>query len=224
MRAADEDKVLLTLNLLQGTAYHWWLTQPASQQDPPEITWKEFLRAFRERFLPPSYHEDKMQDFLTIKQEWGSEDRESVADYTAQFEQLLLYEGPLYQDPVTQRDHYLNGFRPQLYKSLCTIAWKDRWEAMNLERADQRILEQKGASRESGKRKVVGSREESPQTSHSKRKKARTSNQSGAPPPEEPHPAAIFVEDHISASAKFAQAPASDAESRDTTSVNVLKE
>ncbi|CAN1187112.1 hypothetical protein LINPERHAP2_LOCUS38537 [Linum perenne] len=47
MRAADEDKVLLTLNLLQGTAYHWWLTQPASQQDPPEITWEEFLRAFR---------------------------------------------------------------------------------------------------------------------------------------------------------------------------------
>ncbi|CAN1787323.1 hypothetical protein LINPERHAP1_LOCUS17594 [Linum perenne] len=144
MRATDEDKVLLTLNLLQGTAYHWWLTQPASQQDPPEITWEEFLRAFRERFLPPSYHEDKMQDFLTIKQEWGSEDRESVADYTAQFEQLLPYGGPLYKDPVAQRDHYLNGLRPQLYKSLCTFAWKDRWEAyhapMNLERADQRIL------------------------------------------------------------------------------------
>ncbi|CAN1154109.1 hypothetical protein LINPERHAP2_LOCUS19824 [Linum perenne] len=54
MQAADEDKVLLTLNLLQGTAYHWWLTQPASQQDPPEITWEELLRAFRELFLPPS--------------------------------------------------------------------------------------------------------------------------------------------------------------------------
>ncbi|CAN1130161.1 hypothetical protein LINPERHAP1_LOCUS23191 [Linum perenne] len=114
MRAADEDKVLLTLNLLQGTAYHWWLTQPASQQDPPEITWEEFLRAFRERFLPPFYHEDKMQDFLTIKQEWGSEDRESVADYTARFEQLLPYGGLLYQVPVAQRDHYLNGLRPQL--------------------------------------------------------------------------------------------------------------
>ncbi|CAN1126410.1 hypothetical protein LINPERPRIM_LOCUS4995 [Linum perenne] len=44
MRAADEDKVLLTLNLIQGTAYHWWLTQPASQQDPPEITWKNFYK------------------------------------------------------------------------------------------------------------------------------------------------------------------------------------
>ncbi|CAN1126758.1 hypothetical protein LINPERHAP2_LOCUS3617 [Linum perenne] len=190
MRATDEDKVLLTLNLLQGTAYHWWLTQPASQQDPPEITWEEFLRAFRERFLPPSYHEDKMQDFLTIKQEWGSEDRELVADYTARFEQLLPYGGLLYQEPIAQRDHYLNGLRPQLYKSLCTIAWKDRWEAyhaaMNLERADQRILEQKGASRELGKRKVVGPREESPQTSRSKHKKARTSNQGYAYPPPMP--------------------------------------
>ncbi|CAN1137140.1 Transposon Ty3-G Gag-Pol polyprotein [Linum perenne] len=190
MRAADEDKVLLTLNLLQGTTYQWWLTQPASQQDPLEITWEEFLRAFRERFLPPSYHEDKMQDFLTIKQKWESEDRESVADYTARFEQLLPYGGPIYQDPVAQRDHYLIGLRPQLYKFLCTVALKDRWEAyhaaMNLERPDQRILEQKVASKESGKRKVVGSREESPRTSRSKKKKARTSNHGYAYPPPRP--------------------------------------
>ncbi|CAN1749436.1 hypothetical protein LINPERHAP1_LOCUS3707 [Linum perenne] len=109
MRDADEDKVLLTLNLLQGTAYHWWLTQPASQQDPPEITWEEFPRAFRERFLTPSYHEDKIQDFLTIKQEWGSEYRESVADYTAWFEQLLPYGGLLYQDPVAQRAQWIKA-------------------------------------------------------------------------------------------------------------------
>ncbi|CAN1177569.1 hypothetical protein LINPERHAP1_LOCUS29940 [Linum perenne] len=102
MRAADEDKVLLTLNLLQCTAFHWWLMQPANQQDPPEITWEEFLRAFRESFLPPSYHEDKMQEFLTIKQKWGSEDRESVVDYTARFEQLLPYGGPLYQHLVAK--------------------------------------------------------------------------------------------------------------------------
>ncbi|CAN1787445.1 hypothetical protein LINPERHAP1_LOCUS17654 [Linum perenne] len=131
-----------------------------------------------------------MQDFLTIKQEWGSKDRESVADYTARFEQLLPYGGPIYQDPVAQRDHYLNGLRPQLYKSLCTVALKDRWEAyhaaMNLERADQRILEKKVASKESGKRKVVGSREESPQTSRSKKKKARTSDHGYAYPPPRP--------------------------------------
>ncbi|CAN1138524.1 hypothetical protein LINPERPRIM_LOCUS5187 [Linum perenne] len=116
MRATNEDKVLIILNPLQGTAYHWWLTQPVSQQDPPKITWEEFLRAFRERFLPPSYHEDKMQEFLTIKQEWENEDRESVADYTARFEQLLPYGGPFYQDPIAQRDHYLHGLRPHLYK------------------------------------------------------------------------------------------------------------
>ncbi|CAN1192059.1 hypothetical protein LINPERHAP2_LOCUS41370 [Linum perenne] len=152
--------------------------------------WEEFLRAFRERFIQPSYHGDRMQEFLTIKQEWGSEDQESVTDYTARFEQLLPYGGPLYQDLVAQRDHYLHGLRSHLYKSLCTIVWKDRWEAyhvvMNLERADQRILEQKVASKESVKRKVVGSREEFPQTSCSKKKKARTSNQGYAYPPPRP--------------------------------------
>ncbi|CAN1126436.1 hypothetical protein LINPERHAP2_LOCUS3434 [Linum perenne] len=57
---------------------------------------------------------------------------------------------------------------------------------MNLERADQQILEQKVASKESGKRKVVGLREESPRTSRSKKKKARTSNQGYAYPPPRP--------------------------------------
>ncbi|CAN1167646.1 hypothetical protein LINPERHAP1_LOCUS7660, partial [Linum perenne] len=101
-----------------------------------------------------------------------------------------LMEDPSIRTKVAQRDHYLNGLRPHLYKSLCTIAWKDRWEgyhaAMNLERADQRILEQKVASKESGKGKVVGSREESPRTSRSKKKKARTSNQGCSYPPPRP--------------------------------------
>ncbi|CAN1136260.1 hypothetical protein LINPERHAP1_LOCUS12806 [Linum perenne] len=131
-----------------------------------------------------------MQEFLTIKQEWGSEDRESVADYTGWFEQLLPYGGPLYQDLVAQRDHYLHGLRPHLYKSLCTIVWKDCWEAyhavMNLERADQRMLEQKVASKESRKRKVVGSWEELPRTSCSMKKKSKTSNQGYTYPPLRP--------------------------------------
>ncbi|CAN1193813.1 hypothetical protein LINPERHAP2_LOCUS42192 [Linum perenne] len=111
--------VLISLYKTERTA------EPQLKRDATSQSW----RTIRERFLPPSYHEDKIQDFLTIKQEWGSEDRESVDDYTARFEQLLPYGGPLYQDPVAQRDHYLNGLRPQLYKSLCTFAWKDRWEA-----------------------------------------------------------------------------------------------
>ncbi|CAN1121372.1 hypothetical protein LINPERHAP1_LOCUS6043 [Linum perenne] len=178
-----------------------------------------------------------MQDFLTIKQEWGSEERESMADYTARFEQLLPYGGPIYQDPVAQRDHYINGLRPQLYKSLCTVALKDRWEAyhaaMNLERADQRILEQKVASKESGKRKVLGHvrSHHGPLVQRKRRLGPLTmvtltllQGQSGAPPLQGPHPAAIFVGDHISASANFAPALASDAESKDITSMNVLIE
>ncbi|CAN1777560.1 hypothetical protein LINPERHAP1_LOCUS14103 [Linum perenne] len=38
MRGTNEDMVLLTVSLLQEAAYDWWLTQPASQHEPPTIT------------------------------------------------------------------------------------------------------------------------------------------------------------------------------------------
>ncbi|CAN1317323.1 hypothetical protein LINPERPRIM_LOCUS30402 [Linum perenne] len=37
MRGTNEDMVLLTVSLLQEAAYDWWLTQPASQYEPPTI-------------------------------------------------------------------------------------------------------------------------------------------------------------------------------------------
>ncbi|CAN0859012.1 hypothetical protein LINGRAHAP2_LOCUS7543, partial [Linum grandiflorum] len=104
MRASDEDKVLLTLSLLQGAAHHWWLTQAAGQQDPPEITWAEFLVAFKNHFVPAEYKRDKQREFILIKQKWGSEERESVAEYTARFNMLLQYGGTQYQDPEAQKE------------------------------------------------------------------------------------------------------------------------
>ncbi|CAN1140976.1 hypothetical protein LINPERPRIM_LOCUS25176 [Linum perenne] len=92
MRATDEDRVLLTVSLLQEAAYDWWLTQPASQHEPPAITWAEFVRIFRNHFIPESYRDAKQKEFLMIKQQWESEGRETVVEYTTRFDRLLQYE------------------------------------------------------------------------------------------------------------------------------------
>ncbi|CAN1136426.1 hypothetical protein LINPERHAP1_LOCUS12897 [Linum perenne] len=100
MRATDEDRVLLTVSLLQEAAYDWWLTQPASQYESPTITWAEFVEYFRRHFIPDSYHDAKQREFLMIKQKWGSDGRETVAEYTARFDRMLQYGGMQFHDPV----------------------------------------------------------------------------------------------------------------------------
>ncbi|CAN0897619.1 hypothetical protein LINGRAHAP2_LOCUS19240, partial [Linum grandiflorum] len=159
MRASDEDRVLLTLSLLQGAAHHWWLTQAASQQDPPEITWAEFLVAFRNHFIPTEYLKDKQREFLLIKQKWGDEGRETVAEYTARFNMLLQYGGPQFQDPVTQMEHYLHNLRSQIYLSLSSQTWRSREDvysaALRVERAELALREEKRAkaNKEIGKKR-----------------------------------------------------------------------
>ncbi|CAN1301328.1 hypothetical protein LINPERPRIM_LOCUS24911 [Linum perenne] len=100
MRATDEDRVLLTVSLLQEAAYDWWLTQPASQHEPPTITWANFVEDFKSNFIPESFRDAKQKEFLMIKQTWGSEGRETVAEYTARFDRLIPHGGPQFQDPV----------------------------------------------------------------------------------------------------------------------------
>ncbi|CAN1337316.1 hypothetical protein LINPERPRIM_LOCUS37553, partial [Linum perenne] len=55
MRGIDEDRVMLTVSLLQEATYDWWLTQPASQHEPPTITSAEFVRIFRNHSILESY-------------------------------------------------------------------------------------------------------------------------------------------------------------------------
>ncbi|CAN1154462.1 Transposon Ty3-I Gag-Pol polyprotein [Linum perenne] len=158
MRATNEDRVLLTVSLLQEAAYDWWLTQPASQYEPPAITWAEFVENFRRHFIPDSHRDAKQREFLMIKQKWGSDGRETVAEYTARFDRLLQYGGPQFQDPVIQRNHYLRNMRPQILHMLNAQVWGNREDiyqaALRVEGTDRTIYEERRASREGSKRRV----------------------------------------------------------------------
>ena len=72
--------------LLQGDAYSWWKTVPHSRDQPPVLTWEDFLREFQEKYAPTVYKREKRREFIELKQ--GSM---SVAEYGLKFSQLSVY-------------------------------------------------------------------------------------------------------------------------------------
>ncbi|CAL1353529.1 unnamed protein product [Linum trigynum] len=177
MRADDEDRVLLTVSLFQDSAYNWWCTLPASQEDPPAITWPELVRVFRDHYVPEAYRLSKKREFSLIKQGWGNEGEEGVAEYTSRFEKLLPYGGPQFQDATSQRAHYLESLKSALKKQLSMLAWNSREEiyqaALRIERADTAVHEE-GIQREGIKRKASSMPEWSGQPSQYRRRPSDT--------------------------------------------------
>ncbi|XP_057998905.1 uncharacterized protein LOC131177825 [Hevea brasiliensis] len=55
------------ISLLRGDAYEWWKTIPNSMLEPPVLTWEDFLREFRQKYIPDAYVDMKLQEFLSLK-------------------------------------------------------------------------------------------------------------------------------------------------------------
>ncbi|CAN1140547.1 hypothetical protein LINPERHAP1_LOCUS16085 [Linum perenne] len=110
------------------------------------------MEDFKSNFIPESFPDAKQKEFLMIKQTWGSEGRETVAEYTTLFDRLLPYGGPQFQDPVIQRNHYLRYLRHHILHMLSGQVWENRESiyqaALRIERTDQEIHEESLVNRD----------------------------------------------------------------------------
>ena len=59
LRCSREDQFDFIVSLLQGDAYDWWETVPGATERPPILTYNDFLREFRDRYMPEFYQDDK---------------------------------------------------------------------------------------------------------------------------------------------------------------------
>ncbi|XP_074322831.1 uncharacterized protein LOC141659805 [Apium graveolens] len=106
MRCAPEEKFDYAVSLLQEDAYDWWETVPDSAVQPPILTWDDFLREFRDKYMPEIYRDEKQREFLTLKQGIMS-----VAEYEVNFTQLSHYAMAMV---LTERDrcrHFEEGLK-----------------------------------------------------------------------------------------------------------------
>nr|XP_017239755.1 PREDICTED: uncharacterized protein LOC108212539 [Daucus carota subsp. sativus] len=68
MHCGDEEKFDYAVSLLQDDAYDWWETVPDSDAQPPKLTWDDFQREFKDKYMPEIYRDEKQREFLNLKQ------------------------------------------------------------------------------------------------------------------------------------------------------------
>ncbi|WOH04359.1 hypothetical protein DCAR_0623768 [Daucus carota subsp. sativus] len=96
MHCGDEEKFDYAVSLLQDDAYDWWETVPNSDAQPPKLTWDDFQREFKDKYMPEIYRDEKQREFLNLKQ-----GNMTVAEYEVKFTQLSQYASSMV---ATERD------------------------------------------------------------------------------------------------------------------------
>ena len=68
MKCTPEEQFDFTVSLLQGDAHNWWETVSNATVRSPIRTYADFVRGFRDRFMPNVQGDKKLQDFLNLRQ------------------------------------------------------------------------------------------------------------------------------------------------------------
>ena len=86
MRCTKKDQFDFAVSLLQGDTYDWWEIVPNAMARPPVLIYDDFLREFRDRYMPEVYRDEKQREFLNLRQQTMT-----VAEYEVRFTQLSRY-------------------------------------------------------------------------------------------------------------------------------------
>ncbi|XP_058002880.1 uncharacterized protein LOC131179895 [Hevea brasiliensis] len=109
LHCTEELKFKYSVSLLQEDAYAWWKTIPYSLVEPPVLSWDNFLREFRQKYVPDAYVDQKLQEFLSLKQ-----DSKTVAEYEREFSRLSHYAGSLLSTSREKCKRFETGLKPSL--------------------------------------------------------------------------------------------------------------
>src|SRR5262249_9367130 len=107
IRCPEEDKVPLATSTLQDRADEGWISTLRRVFDEREdVSWKDFLAAFREKFFPDLVQEKLEREFLTLTQ--GSL---SVMDYEARFFELEKFAPHICANERRRAAKFVRGLR-----------------------------------------------------------------------------------------------------------------
>nr|XP_016489286.1 PREDICTED: uncharacterized protein LOC107809207 [Nicotiana tabacum] len=84
LECTNADKFKYVISLLQKDTYDWWVGVPNAKAKPPVLTWDDFVKSFRAKYVPPVYCDAKKKEFLNLRQ--GSM---SIAEYQQNFSGFL---------------------------------------------------------------------------------------------------------------------------------------
>ena len=113
MRYEPEEKLDYIESLLEDDAYDWWETVPHSLERPWVLTYEDFLRAFKNKFMPEAYQQGKMMEFTHLEQ-----GNQTVAEYEVRFDQLSRYAPHMIATERAKCLKFVSGLRYATRKDL----------------------------------------------------------------------------------------------------------
>ena len=112
LQMPDNQKVICAVYMLREDAENWWEnTRPRLVMGGTAITWAIFRENFLGKYFPESVRNQKIQEFLNLKQ--GSM---TVSEYAVKFEELARY-FPYYDALPDERQKcvkFENGQKPDM--------------------------------------------------------------------------------------------------------------
>ncbi|XP_066375133.1 uncharacterized protein [Miscanthus floridulus] len=123
---ADEQKVSFAAQQLLGFAGAWWDTFQAMEQPNHPATWRKFSTIFREFFIPASVINQKVTEFLELRQ-----GNKMVMEYMNKFNHLAQYTGSQVDTDDKKKDCFFHGLAPLLQEKLYTVNYQTFGALMN---------------------------------------------------------------------------------------------
>jgi hypothetical protein len=107
MECPDREKTRLAAYMLQGQAEIWWRSLLRTTfEGYVNISWKEFLDAFQDKYFPMHIRDAKEIEFMELKQ-----DSRTVMDYEDKFSALGRYAPHIYGDERRRVMKFIRGLR-----------------------------------------------------------------------------------------------------------------
>ncbi|MQM14677.1 hypothetical protein Taro_047612 [Colocasia esculenta] len=147
IRCAEEERVTLATYMLQERADVWWSSVLCTQfgDGAMEVSWAEFVRLFRAKYIPNHVQDRMEQEFLTLTQ--GSM---SVLEYEARFAELSKYAPHIVANEQRKVKKFIMGLKPSLRTRLVALGHRSMEEALSaacMKEAEMEVyLQEKRAS------------------------------------------------------------------------------
>lgn len=111
------EKVTLATYMLESEADHWWTSmEQILLAKYTEITWKVFLDAFNEQYIPECGQRKRQADFLGLVQGGMTVDQ-----YESRFTALCHYEPDVARNELKKTLKFIGGLRPAIRSKLAPL-------------------------------------------------------------------------------------------------------
>jgi hypothetical protein len=115
IRCTKTQKSLFAAQQLRGPSSIWWGNFVAIQQVGHQVTWDEFILAFREHYIPEGVLHMKQEEFIRQKQ--GGD---TVMQYLNKFNHLSQYVIDQVNTDLKNKNCFMRGLNDRLQRKMAT--------------------------------------------------------------------------------------------------------